>query len=81
MSIKLLKNIEINEYNYDYNGMVSNKTNLPHGYGRAIGTDKVNFVDGHFKDGVPHGYCKVFFKDGFCDNNEFADGTLVRDWQ
>ena len=38
--------------------MVSNKTNLPHGYGRLIRTDNYCFFDGQFKDGLRHGYVR-----------------------
>ena len=38
--------------------MVCNKSNKPHGFGRAIKVDKYQFYDGQFKDGVPHGYIR-----------------------
>jgi hypothetical protein len=33
-------------------GMVSNKNNLPHGFGRAIQIDNLFFIDGQFQQGV-----------------------------
>jgi hypothetical protein len=36
---------------WNYHGMI-NKDNQPHGYGRAIKTDKWRFIDAQWKDGV-----------------------------
>ena len=33
---------------YNYTGMVCNKTNQPHGYGRLITTNNACFFDGQF---------------------------------
>jgi hypothetical protein len=46
--IKKLKNIEIegSKGRFNYNGMVHKNKNLPYGFGRAIRTDKVGFIDG-----------------------------------
>ena len=35
-----------------------NKDNQPHGYGRAIRTDNLGFIDAQWKDGVEHGYSR-----------------------
>ena len=51
VTIKQLNNIHIDELSFNYNGMVCNKTNKPHGYGRAIRKDNKWFYDGQFKDG------------------------------
>ena len=49
VTIKQLKDIEIDGYGpFNYSGMVCNKTNKPHGYGRLIETDKYRFIDGQF---------------------------------
>jgi hypothetical protein len=50
--------IQIHGFTYNYHGMV-NKDNQPHGWGRAIKTDKEWFIDAQFKDGVEHGYQRV----------------------
>ena len=59
VTFKQLFNIEIPGYpfiTFNYSGMVCNKTNKPHGYGRLIHTDNDFFIDGQYKDGVAHGY-------------------------
>ena len=39
-----------------------NKDNQPHGFGRAIETDDHFFIDGQWKDGLPHGYIRRIYK-------------------
>ena len=48
-----------------------NKDNQPHGFGRAIRTDNVWFIDGQFKDGVEHGYIRVIGYLGGCHQEEW----------
>ena len=54
-SIKTLCNIGLyglsSYYDYKYTGMVSNLTNLPHGFGRAIFKNNENFIEGYFQNG------------------------------
>jgi hypothetical protein len=53
-----LKDIELDGYagdKWNYSGMV-NKSNQPHGFGRAIETDNNSFLDAQFKNGLEHGY-------------------------
>ena len=33
-----------------------NRDDKPHGWGRALDTDNYCFIDGQWKDGVPHGF-------------------------
>lgn len=44
-----------------YNGMVSKRTNLSNGFGRAVTNDGKVMFEGQFKDGVLHGYVRLYF--------------------
>ena len=55
---------------WNYTGMV-NKDNKPHGYGRAIHTDNLCFIDGQWKDGERHGYYRLIGYNGFCGQAEY----------
>ena len=48
----------------NFEGMIKISSNKPHGFGRFIIKDNVNFCDGQFKDGVWHGYFRVISKFG-----------------
>ena len=46
----------------------------PHGFGRAIAKTNFYFIDGQFKEGVPHGYSRVITYDGECEEEEYHNG-------
>ena len=48
-----------------------NKDNQPHGYGRAIRTGNYYFIDGQWKDGREHGYCRRIDYTGQCYQSEY----------
>ncbi len=56
--MKELNEIETLNGECDYIGMV-NRSGKPHGWGRAIIANNYCFIDGQWKDGVPHGYYRL----------------------
>ena len=47
---------------FHYNGMVSNRTNLPHGFGRAISKNGRLCYEGQFEYGILHGFVRCIKK-------------------
>ncbi len=55
-----------------------NEHGQPHGFGRAIDSNNLSFIDGQWKNGVQHGYYRYIQYDGACDQMEFQNGNFVR---
>ena len=55
-----------------------NLYNQPHGFGRAIDSNKKWFYDAQWKDGMVHGYYRYIIYNGFCAEFECKNDMLVR---
>ena len=62
VTVKQIEGIQIKGWysKWNYTGMV-NKDNKPHGFGRVIRRDNYGFIDGQWKDGMPHGYSRQIY--------------------